>query len=91
MKTTLSIGMLAFFITTMLFVKQSRDLKQELNKAIENIEHQEADEIWFVQDQIDSLRLEREELKKNVPDSWKNIAAFQPEIIVQEVVEDEQG
>ena len=63
----------------------------KLNKAIENIEHQEADEIWFVQDQIDSLRLEREELKKNVPDSWKNIAAFQPEIIVQEVVEDEQG
>ena len=39
MKTTLSIGMLTFFITTMMYVKKSRDLKQELNKAlINNIE-----------------------------------------------------
>ena len=36
MKTTLSIGMLGFFITTMMYVKQSRDLKQDLNKALIN-------------------------------------------------------
>lgn len=62
----------------------------KLNKDIEEITHQEQDEIWAVQDQIDSLRLEREELKKNVPDSWKNIAAFQPEIVIVSI-DEEQG
>jgi len=36
MKTTLSIGMLLFFVTTLLFVKRSRDVTEDLNKALIN-------------------------------------------------------
>ena len=66
-----------------------------INKRIKDIKHFEADELglgssWVV-DQIIELEKEREDLKYQVPNSWKQMAYFKPQIIIEEIIEDEQG
>ncbi|HAT67199.1 MAG TPA: hypothetical protein DCS66_21825, partial [Flavobacteriaceae bacterium] len=62
-----------------------------LNKTIADITHQNQDDLTHVQNRIIELEKEREDLKYQVPNSWKQMAAFKPQIIIEEIIEDEQG
>ena len=62
----------------------------DLNRSIEDITHQNQDDLTHVQNRIIELEKEREDLKYQVPNSWKQIAYFKPQIIIEEIIEDEQ-
>ena len=61
-----------------------------INKTIADITHQNQDDLTHVQNRIIELEKEREDLKYQVPNSWKQIAYFKPQIIIEEIIEDEQ-
>ena len=61
----------------------------KLNKRIEDIEHQEADDL--PQDKIMALKEQANTLKKRVPLAWRNVSGLMPQELKVEFIEEEQG
>ena len=60
-------------------------------KDIANIEHQEADEIWSVQDKIMAKREQLNKMKAKLPYELTKAPMFKPYIFEVEQIEDEQA
>ena len=61
-----------------------------INNRIKDIEHQEADEIWSVQDKIMALKEQANQLYQKVPLAWRNVSGLMPQELKVEFIEDEQ-
>ena len=74
------------------FFKENPAIRQihTINKRIKDIEHQEADEIWSVQDKIMALKEQANQLYKKVPLAWRNVSGLMPQELKVEFIEDEQ-
>ena len=74
------------------FFKENPAINQinGINKAIEHIEHQEADDLSSVQNQIMALKEQAKQLYQKVPLAWRNVSGLMPQELKVEFIEEEQ-